>query len=534
MKYLVIGAGPAGLQLGYFLAQAGRDYLILEAGAAPGTFFRTFPRHRRLISINKPHTGWKDPEINLRMDWNSLLSDDASLRFTRYTEDYFPAADNMLRYLADFAAASHLRIKYGVRVAHIDRHSDGLFRVTDEQGRTFEAQCVIVATGVSMPNVPAIPGIETAELYGTTSVEPRDFLDERVLIIGKGNSAFETANNLIETAAVIHIAGPRSIRMAWRSHFVGDLRAINNNLLDTYQLKSQNALLDGDIQRIERRDGAYVVTVSFARANEITKDLRYDRVIVCTGFRFDASIFADACRPELTLSDRFPAQTSAWESTNVPGLYFAGTLMQVRDYRKSTSGFIHGFRYGVRALHRILEQRYHATAWPHRRIPREPAALMEAVIARVNRASALWQQFAFLCDVLVVDDAGARYYEELPVAYVHESELGAGSSCFTITLEYGPDHDQLDPFDVSVGRISQNDAERARQGRYLHPVVRHFDRARFVAEHHVAENLENDWTGSATHREPLRAFFACAIANELISPPAVRRTSHAESARARS
>ena len=32
MDYLVIGAGPAGLQLGYFLARAGRDYQILEAG----------------------------------------------------------------------------------------------------------------------------------------------------------------------------------------------------------------------------------------------------------------------------------------------------------------------------------------------------------------------------------------------------------------------------------------------------------------------------------------------------------------------
>ena len=50
MDYLVIGAGPAGLQLGYFFAQAARGYLVIEAGDQPGTFFRTFPRHRRLIS----------------------------------------------------------------------------------------------------------------------------------------------------------------------------------------------------------------------------------------------------------------------------------------------------------------------------------------------------------------------------------------------------------------------------------------------------------------------------------------------------
>jgi len=41
--------------------------------------------------------------------------------------------------------------------------------------------------------------------------------------------------------------------------YVGHLRALNNNLLDTYQLKSQNALLDGNIERIDRRGDRYIV-----------------------------------------------------------------------------------------------------------------------------------------------------------------------------------------------------------------------------------------------------------------------------------
>lgn len=40
---LVIGAGPAGLQASYLLKQAGRDHLVLESGAAAGTFFTRFP-----------------------------------------------------------------------------------------------------------------------------------------------------------------------------------------------------------------------------------------------------------------------------------------------------------------------------------------------------------------------------------------------------------------------------------------------------------------------------------------------------------
>src|SRR5215470_5175399 len=196
MEYLIIGAGPAGLQLGYHLAQAGRDYLNLEAGSGPGTFFRSFPRHRRLISINKPRTGWTDSELNLRMDWNSLLSDDPRLRFTRYSERYFPDAEDLVRYLSDFATAHRLCVQYGTKVVNITRN--GNFRATDRHGVSHEARRLIVATGVSRPFIPAIPGIEAADVYDTVSVNPRDFTDQRVLIIGKGNSAFETADSLME------------------------------------------------------------------------------------------------------------------------------------------------------------------------------------------------------------------------------------------------------------------------------------------------------------------------------------------------
>jgi hypothetical protein len=133
---------------------------------------------------------------------------------------------------------------------------------------------------------------------------------------------------------------------------------------------------------------------------------------------------------------------------------------------------------------------------------------MEAVITRVNRSSALWQQFGFLCDLIgLMPDGSARYYEELPVDYVLEREFGGAESYFTITLEYGSDHDRLDPFDITVGRISQSDSVRSAEGRYLHPVVRCFHRGALVATHHVTENLENDWTG-AVHRDPLEVFFA--------------------------
>jgi hypothetical protein len=212
------------------------------------------------------------------------------------------------------------------------------------------------------------------------------------------------------------------------------------------------------------------------------------------------------------ISNRFPAQTAEWGSTNVPDLYFAGTLMQVRDYRKSTSGFIHGFRYCVRALYRMLEAKYEGRPWPSRSLPADPQFLTEAVIGRVNRTSALWQEFGFLCDLIVVGQNGsASYYEEMPVDYVHE-RYRTEEQYFVITLEYGTDHDRFDPFDVSVGRITQSDRDRSIESRYLHPVVRYYQRGVLALEHHVTENLENDWTGP-THREPLAAAFAEILAD---------------------
>ncbi|WP_019075682.1 NAD(P)-binding domain-containing protein [Streptomyces hokutonensis] len=510
LDYLVIGGGPAGLQLGQLLQAAGHGYRILESGRAPGTFFRTFPRHRKLISINKIYNGTDDPELNLRMDWNSLLSPDDRMLFTRYSKRYFPHADDLVRYLADFAEAFKLDIAYDTRAERIRRHDAG-FTVTDQHGQEHHARRLVMATGLTRPNTPDIPGIETAEDYSVVSVDPEDFTDRRVLIIGKGNSALETADNLVETAAVIHVAGPHSIRMAWNSHYVGHLRAVNNNFLDTYQLKSQNALLDGNVLSVEKGpgDGMYRVRFSFSRADEVVKELRYDRVIVCTGFRFDASMFAPECRPALVIDDRFAELSTAYESVNVPGLYFAGTLMQQRDFKKSTGGFIHGFRYAVRALSRILDERHHERPWPHRQLESSPAALADAVVARVNRSSALWQQFGVIGDLIVTAPGEpAGYHEEVPVAYAHESQLTASGDSFTVTLEYGPDHDKVDPFDITVRRTAQNSVDDAFDAAYLHPVIRHHGGGGLLGVHHMAENLENHWDSPEAHHAPLAAFFA--------------------------
>jgi cation diffusion facilitator CzcD-associated flavoprotein CzcO len=101
-EYLVIGAGPAGVQAGFYMQRHGRDYLVLEAGPRPGTFYETYPRHRMMISINKIHTGSDDPDFNLRHDWNSLLSEGEGPLFREHCTSFFPPADALLSYLRAF------------------------------------------------------------------------------------------------------------------------------------------------------------------------------------------------------------------------------------------------------------------------------------------------------------------------------------------------------------------------------------------------------------------------------------------------
>lgn len=508
--YLIIGAGPAGLQLGYLMQRAGVDYQILESTDGVGAFFRQFPRHRQLISINKVHTGETDRERNLRMDWNSLLSDEDELLFTRYSPRFFPPADDYLRYLEDFHTANDLNVLFGQSVERV-ADDDGGFAVHTAEDVTHRCRALVVATGVSREVVPEIPGIELAERYSETSIDPDDFIDERVLILGKGNSAFETADNLMETTAFIHVAGPSSIHLAWRTHFVGHLRAVNNNFLDTYQLKSQNAILDGDVVSIENDGDEFKVVFSFSRANEVHKELRYDRIITCTGFRFDDSIFDDSCRPAMAINDRFPAMDSGFQSENVPNLYFAGTIMQQRDYKKSTSAFIHGFRYSVRSLFHLLQHEHGKLDLPAQPVEGNAEALTEHLVTRLNKTSGLWQQFQFLADVVIPTDTGFDYIEELPVDYVHDHLANDHPEFLIVTLEYGPDHDKVDPFDIDVSRVAQDDSENALNAQYLHPVIRFHRQGELISEHHMAENLENEWDRPDAHVAPLQSYLASSI-----------------------
>ncbi|MEU1877541.1 NAD(P)-binding domain-containing protein [Streptosporangium sp. NPDC020072] len=500
-QYVIVGAGPAGLQLSYFLQQAGADYVTLERADAPASFFRTYPRHRRLISLNKVHTTSTDPEIRLRWDWNSLLNDSPGLLFPDYSAEYLPAADDLVRYLSDFQSLHGLAVRYGTAVSRIERSGDGfLVRTGDD---VLRCRCVVVATGWGAPYVPEIRGIEHAVGYEEMDTDPAAYAGKRVLVVGKGNSAFETANAILGHAAMVHLASRRPLRLAWNTKHPGDVRGQYGAILDSYQFKTLHSVLDCVIDEISWTGEHYEVRITYSHADGEQAVLEYDAVIRCTGFRMDTSIFDPSCRPETERDDRLPSLHPDWRSSNVDDLYFAGTIAQARDFRRASSAFIDGFRYNLRTLTALLRERYEGVALPYDTVPADPQKLMALVLDRVNWSSALWTQFEYLCDVLVLDEASGlvRHYTDLPEDYAL-SRFGDEPHYYTVTLRWGRE-DYGDVFAIE----RHPEPGRARESAFIHPVVRRHRGTEQVAERHLLEDLLADWRRPERHVEPLLAFF---------------------------
>jgi cation diffusion facilitator CzcD-associated flavoprotein CzcO len=214
-EYCVIGAGPGGLQMAAFLHAAERDYVVFERAAFAGSFYKRYPRHRSLISINKRYTGRANEEFNWRHDWNSLLSPDSgpardAPRFWEFSDDYFPAADAWVEYAERYAQG--LNVTYSTEVVKVSRKRKSLgadfvvhTKRTDSSGSSAvshtRCQTLIVATSLPKAYMPPIPGLEEVSVGyddDNFSTNPEDYRNKTVMILGKKQSAMETAKSICQ------------------------------------------------------------------------------------------------------------------------------------------------------------------------------------------------------------------------------------------------------------------------------------------------------------------------------------------------
>lgn len=501
-EYVVVGAGPAGIQAGYFLEQAGSDYIVLEATGIPGSFFATYPKHRTLISLNKCYNWFTEPDFNLRYDWNSLLTNDNSMRFTEYTQELYPHADVIVKYMEDFVRTFGIKIQYDTRVTWIDRETEGdkNFILTDQAGNQYSAKCLLMATGTVKPNVPeGIEGIELAEGYENHDIDTKRFINKRILLMGHGNTAFEIANHLSGWAATIHMyTSGKFIKHAWQSHFVGDVRSINNTFAELGHVKMPHIISGARVTKIAKQeDGTlrvnYEEDVPHWKVPGTMHSVGvYDYVIRATGWKyFDPSIFAPAVRPVADAKSKYPVIDHIWEST-VPDMFFIGAAMANGD-RRATAGFIHGFRYNVRALFHLLRERYDGVQLPSRTLPVDTVegleALTQALLTRISTTSAMFQMFAVLGDVVTFENGQATWYPELPLQHaLHRPEFALHANLLTLTLDLGFDKFPKDIDPLSF--IHPNDpAGEGRCTAFIHPVWRHYQEGKLVNEVHMQSGV---------------------------------------------
>ena len=168
----------------------------------------------------------------------------------------------------------------------------------------------------------------------------------------------------------------------------------------------------------------------------------YDVIVRALGWKQNLTVYADSVNPAMDQKGggtKYALMTPEWESVNERNLFFGGALGHGLDWRKSSGGFIHGFRYTARALSHVLESRLYATPWPHRTfdiplslgstaldqaLTEEDVSVVNTVAAaftdRIAEAAGPYQMFGMLSDGMVFCNSGsgvrAVYIEELPTA----------------------------------------------------------------------------------------------------------------------
>jgi putative flavoprotein involved in K+ transport len=182
-QVIVIGAGQAGLSVGYHLARQGLRFVILDAGERIGDVWR-----RRWDS--------------LRLFTPARLDGLVGMPFPAPAHE-FPTKDQMADYLEAYAAHFKLPVRTGVRVDRLSRR-DGVY-VVQAGARVFEADQVVVAmASYQKQRIPEFARQLAPDIVQLHSSDYKNLGQLRpgpVLIAGAGNSGSEIAR---ETASGGH------------------------------------------------------------------------------------------------------------------------------------------------------------------------------------------------------------------------------------------------------------------------------------------------------------------------------------------
>ncbi len=179
---IIIGGGQAGLASGYHLQKGGLSFLILEASDQIGG-------------------SWPSYYDNLKLFSPATFSNLPGLKFSG-NQNRYPKRDEVIQYLKDYKIKFQLPVLFNQQVELIEKDKEG-FKVKTLAGDTFRALTIINATGsFNNPFIPAIAGVEVFQgttLHSSEYRNPKQFYNQKIVIVGGGNSAVQIAVELSET-----------------------------------------------------------------------------------------------------------------------------------------------------------------------------------------------------------------------------------------------------------------------------------------------------------------------------------------------
>jgi putative flavoprotein involved in K+ transport len=318
LEVAVVGAGQAGLAVGYFLGRQGKRFLILDRGRgiAPA---------------------WRERWDSLTLFTSRRYSALPGMPFPGDPDGY-PTRDEVVAYLERYAEIFELPVEQNSEVEQLVRGDDGRFRLTVD-GRVIAADQVVVATGpFQKPFVPPTAGKLGAEVFQTHAVgyrRPEDVPHGTVLVVGGGNTGFQIAKELSAAHEVVLSVGSRQKplpqRVLGRDLFwwltkLGILDKTVDSRLGR-RLSTRDTLIGSSPREMTRRYGVEL-RPRLVDANDRRvvfddgSELEVDAVVWATGYRPDHSWI------QLPIFDENGRVRHARGVTEVPGLYFLGLTWQ--------------------------------------------------------------------------------------------------------------------------------------------------------------------------------------------------------------
>ncbi len=386
ISVLIAGAGPNGLAAATFLKAAGAEVFI----------------------HGKPMESWKVNVPEGMILRSSRVSSSIASPGERYSINRFEAdtgikvdqQPTLAQFLMYSAWYQQCSVPYldETRVKTIEKTPAG-FRSTLEDGRTVDTDAVILATGIiPYPYIPEIFAALPARLASHSSAHHtlEGFKGKKVIVIGKGQSALETAALLAETGASVEIiTRGRELRFIQSGKrkgvvpYLTSLPAIHQFLYPRTDLAGPPynwAIADPALyRRISKADQAKTfelvgpigsrdlparlagvrvttgveVVEAAERGDQASLRLsdgstrEADHVILATGFRPDirrCGILSLDLLASIEQEQGYPLLTLGYESISVKGLYVVGALAG------RSNGPVNRFVCGTRPMTRYLAE----------------------------------------------------------------------------------------------------------------------------------------------------------------------------------